>query len=151
MSTSKTCPRCGKTSSSIALGCDCGHVFAEEARGDLQPLSIRELSEQRQSLPPSEEPSGDSQPSGWAIASIVLSCIGYGEILIARAGCCSGMESLGSGLLAAMVVFGSVLLGFIAACIAAVRGERRRPVLVAFGLSAGPFLIYMILTGGAHP
>ena len=89
-----------------------------------------------------------SQPSGWATTSIVCSCLGYGSLLLAGRG--DEMASIGSGIVAFLILAGLLLFGFIGACIAAARGEARRPVLVAFLLSAGPVVLAILVSMLKH-
>jgi hypothetical protein len=93
----------------------------------------------------SEVPTPEAAPARratWATISIVLCAVGYGQVFIARN--CDEMACLGSGLLVALIVVVCVFLGFVAACVAAARGERPGRVRFAFLLSVGiPVLLFL--------
>jgi hypothetical protein len=99
------------------------------------------------------QPAGAASPtpqprSAWAIASIVLCGLGYGQALIGRA--CDEMACLSSGLVTALLLIACLVLGLFAALVAAIRGERGRLVWIAFLLSLGPLLYMLVFTLSHH-
>lgn len=87
--------------------------------------------------------------SAWATASIVLCVLGYGQALIGRA--CDEMACLSSGLIVALLLLACLVLGFIAALVAAIRRERGRLIAAAFLLSLGPLLYWLVSRLLGHP